>query len=326
MRFIVEGKTKLKVHSAKIPSKRMPVFYNPAKEFDRSLSVEIVKALKPKKTMDLLAASGARGIRLMNEAGVNVEFNDINPLAARLVRRNLKLNNLKAVVHNQNANKLLYDLNEYFDFIDLDPFGTPNPYLDACIKHTSRHGVLAVTATDTAALVGARPEAGYRKYHSRLKRHSFMKETGLRLLIKHVVEKGAELELAMKPIISHSTKHYFRAYFKKDLGARKCDELLNNIKPIHYNPKTGYRGLKPENGSIELGPVYTGSINSFNIKNDFIKQLNNEDKFPPWHYNVVELGYSEEPKLKTILKKHDAIRAHYDNKAIKTNKKIDIKK
>jgi len=318
MKLITEGKTKLRIHTAKVPSKQMPVFYNPEKEYDRTLSVKFIKKLKPEKCLDLLAASGARGLRLMNEAKVPVVFNDINSKAVRLIRQNLKLNNLKAKVHNRNANKLLYDLNEYFDFIDLDPFGTPNPYLDACIKHTSRHGVLAVTATDTAALVGARPKAARRKYHATLQRCPFMKEVGLRVLIKHVVEKGAELELAMKPVMAHSTRHYFRAYFKKDLGAKRCDALLDDIKLLYYDPDTGYRGYEPK--GIALGPVYTGSINSESV----IPELKQEDEYPPWHYNVTELGYGEEPKITKVLEEHKAIRAHYEPKAIKTEKVIKI--
>lgn len=317
MKLVTEGGTKLRVYTAEVPSKQMLVFYNPHKEFDRSLSIKVLKKLKPDKALDLLAASGARGIRLMNEAGVEVVFNDANPLAARHIRRNLKLNKLEATVHNQDANKLLYGLNEYFDYIDLDPFGSPNPYLESCIKYTSRHGVLAVTATDTAALT-VKTRAGRRKYHASIQRHTFMKETGLRVLIKHVVEKGAEHKLAMKPVLAHSTRHYYRAYFKKDLGAGRCDELLKKIKSLYYNPETGYRGYEPK--GIELGPVYTGSINSLGI----IPEWKKEDEYPPWHYNVTELGYSEEPKMNVILEKYDAIRAHYEPKAFKTKRIISL--
>ncbi|MCU0373510.1 MAG: ATP-binding protein, partial [Ignavibacteria bacterium] len=41
-----------------------------------------------------------------------------------------------------------------FDYIDIDPFGSPCPFLDAAIKRLSRGGILAVTATDTSALAG----------------------------------------------------------------------------------------------------------------------------------------------------------------------------
>ena len=37
-----------------------------------------------------------------------------------------------------------------FDYIDLDPFGSPNIFLDSAVKRLGRNGILAVTATDTA--------------------------------------------------------------------------------------------------------------------------------------------------------------------------------
>lgn len=319
MKEVIEGETRLKVHTG-LPTKRMPVFYNPVKEFDRTLSVKVVKALKSKKVLDLLSAGGARGLRLMKEAGAEVVFNDINSLAVGLIKKNLKLNKLKAVVHNKEASHLLYDLNEYFDFIDLDPFGSPNPYLDACIKHTARHGVLAVTATDTAALNGVKPKACLRKYHALVRRHPFMKETGLRVLIKHVIEKGCEHEMALNPILSHYTKHYYRAYFKKDLGAGRCDALLKDIKYIYYCKACGHRGLEPckHKQCMKLGPVYTGKINSLGL----VPEWKQEDKYPPWHYNVTEYRYKQEPRIEAVLEKHKAVRSHYDSKAFKTNRAI----
>lgn len=37
MKVITEGGTKFKTYTSKIVSKQMPVFYNPVKEFDRTL-------------------------------------------------------------------------------------------------------------------------------------------------------------------------------------------------------------------------------------------------------------------------------------------------
>ena len=39
----------------------------------------------------------------------------------------------------------------YFDYIDIDPFGSPNPFLAAAIGRITRNGIVAVTATDTAS-------------------------------------------------------------------------------------------------------------------------------------------------------------------------------
>ncbi len=325
---IVEGKTQLFVHAG-LPTKRMEVFYNPKKEFDRTLSVKILKELKPKKCLDLLCASGARGIRLMKEAGISdMTFNDANPKAIKLLKKNLKKNGLKARVYNKDACELLYALHEYFDFIDIDPFGSPNPYLEASIRFLKRNGVLAITATDTAALMGVKSKACFRKYHSIAKRHPFMKESGLRILIKHVVETGAEFEYALKPVLAHCTAHYYRTYFIKDPGAKRADALLENIKCLHYCPKCGHRGYKAcaHKESISIGPLYAGNINSLHVDDEFIKSLNAEDAYPPWHYTTTELArlfkLSNEPATNELLKKVKGVRAHYEPKGFKT--KFDI--
>jgi tRNA (guanine26-N2/guanine27-N2)-dimethyltransferase len=39
-----------------------------------------------------------------------------------------------------------------YQWVDLDPFGSPIQFLDAALQSLSRTGVLEVTATDTACL------------------------------------------------------------------------------------------------------------------------------------------------------------------------------
>ena len=68
-----------------------------------------------------------------------------------------------------------------FDYIDVDPFGSPNPFLDAAIKRIARDGILAVTATDTAPLCGTYTNACRRKYWAVPLRNELMHEIGIRI-------------------------------------------------------------------------------------------------------------------------------------------------
>ena len=43
-------------------------------------------------------------------------------------------------------------LSQGWHWIDIDPFGSPVPFLDTAIQALARRGVLEVSATDTAAL------------------------------------------------------------------------------------------------------------------------------------------------------------------------------
>lgn len=50
-------------------------------------------------------------------------------------------------------------LEKRFTIIDLDPYGSPNRFLDAAIQSIEDGGLLLITATDLAVLAGNTPEA-----------------------------------------------------------------------------------------------------------------------------------------------------------------------
>ena len=63
---------------------------------------------------------------------------------------------------NGDAKKLMVEAP--FQWIDLDPFGSPVSFLDSAVQSISRIGVLEVTATDTAALCGSAKTSAARRY------------------------------------------------------------------------------------------------------------------------------------------------------------------
>lgn len=86
----------------------------------------------------------------------------------------------------------------YFDFLDLDPFGSPVEFLDTALRSVRRNGVLAVTATDTGVLCGAYRNACLRKYLAEPIRGPLCHEAGLRILIGTVVRYAAKYDLGSK--------------------------------------------------------------------------------------------------------------------------------
>ena len=80
-----EGKAVFKANLSgkdKGPGKAKGVFYNPAMKMSRDLHIAFANKLKIKgNVLDGLAASGVRGIRLILEAELNVEFCDTSILA-----------------------------------------------------------------------------------------------------------------------------------------------------------------------------------------------------------------------------------------------------
>jgi tRNA (guanine26-N2/guanine27-N2)-dimethyltransferase len=199
---ITEGCVELFVPAVSKITAKNPAFFNPVQVTNRDISVLLAACLlkKDAAVLDLLSATGVRAIRFAKEVGLrNVFANDANPTAAKLIRKNAAHNKVKLKVFNLRAHELLarkYQLNKkiYFDYIDIDPFGTPVPFLDAAVKAlVPNGGILAVTATDTANLCGVNVNACRRIYQSTPMHNELMHEIGIRILLKKVIEAGAQV-------------------------------------------------------------------------------------------------------------------------------------
>jgi tRNA (guanine26-N2/guanine27-N2)-dimethyltransferase len=295
---IDEGKAKVKVPKPKkVVSKEMPVFYNPVMKLNRDISVLLLNAVENKnmRIADILAASGIRSIRFvkeLNKGKINeIHINDYSKESLKLINENLKLNkiknysiikknqfekinknNKKIKITNMDANLFLLN-STGFDYIDIDPFGTPNPFLDSSVKRLSRGGLLAVTATDTAALSGTYPSACVRKYWAKPLRNEIMHEVGLRILIRKVQLIGAQYDKALVPVFSYSKEHYLRVFFKCEKGKKTVDDVLKQ------------HGMFNESGPIWLGKLWDlklvskmSSINKDESLKRFISIIKKESK------------------------------------------------
>ncbi|HIH42456.1 TPA: hypothetical protein HA246_02310 [Candidatus Woesearchaeota archaeon] len=256
--LINEGKAKVKVAIGKI-SKELPVFYNPVMSLNRTISVLLLNSMSNTNIQiaDPLAASGVRSIRFLKELNKNkissLYINDYSKDAITSIKENLKLNKIKfnkstnnnkkdnsknkIKLYNKDANIFLLE-SFGFDYIEIDPFGTPNPFLDAAIKRLARDGILAVTATDTAPLSGTFPSTCMRKYWALPQRNETMHENGLRILIRKIQLVASQYDKALTPIYSYSTEHYMRIFLRCEKGKKKVDKILkqhgnyNNADPL----------------------------------------------------------------------------------------------
>ncbi|MBA3064413.1 tRNA (guanine(10)-N(2))-dimethyltransferase [Candidatus Woesearchaeota archaeon] len=250
MKIIQEGKARINTYAAETVSKDMPVFYNPAMHINRDISVLLLNSID-KNGMQIalpLAATGVRGIRFLLELKKGkvkyISFNDRSSEAVKLIKSNLRLNKIKLskkiIVTNLDANEFLLS-SKGFDYIDIDPFGSPNFLLDNAVKRIARQGIIAVTATDTAALCGTSRNACLRKYSSKPLKNEFCHELGLRILIKKVQESASQHDKALTPIFSYSKEHYFRIFLKCEKGKKKADEIMKNHGYILHCKKCLFR-------------------------------------------------------------------------------------
>lgn len=249
---VVEGSTRLRIPVGGKLSKKDPVFYNPFMELARDVSVAVAKVVKPESYCDAFAGSGARGVRIANEAGCSVTLNDLNPRAVELVKDNLELNSVEAEVTQLDARKLL--VGRRFDFVDVDPFGTPVPFIESAVQSLGNKGVLGVAATDTSALCGTYPKACRRKYDAVSLRTDYYNELGLRILLGFIARTALRYDYGVEVLFSHCTRHYFRAYV--GLDRRRVKDTLEDLVYVQHCfdcMERGYKTLDELAGSCDCG-------------------------------------------------------------------------
>ena len=210
------------------------VFFNPVQELNRDLTIATLRAYRDREPraetyLDAMTASGIRGVRAADD-GWDVTCCDVDPDALELCRENLARNDCTATVTHRDVNALLHE--EYFDVVDIDPFGTPIPFADAAFQGT--RNLLCVTATDTAPLCGAHFESGVRSYSAVPRNTEYHAEMGVRILLSALVRTGARYDIAARPLLTHATKHYVRTYLEFDRGARVANDAIEELGYIHH--------------------------------------------------------------------------------------------
>ncbi|MBQ2637474.1 MAG: tRNA (guanine(26)-N(2))-dimethyltransferase [Methanobrevibacter sp.] len=366
---IEEGLTKIEFPEYEKVSSDAPVFYNPHMELNRDLSILAIQVFQEEQEReinicDLFGGSGIRGIRYKNEIdGVEtVCINDISETANYYERHNIKLNNLEDIeVFQHDASMFLRMKRGEFDVIDIDPFGTPSPFLDSAGYCARRNSLLCVTATDTSALCGTYKEPCIRKYNSKPYKSEYCHETGIRILAGFVALTLSKYGKFIEVKMSHSTEHYMRLYIEVKKGPKKTDESLKNIGYISHCKNCLHRqtskGLAspieefcPVCGEklIHAGPLWLGDIQNeefiekmieqtehkkINTEKEALKLLNScllEANAPATFFDVHAICKSlkiSAPKLDLIfdeIRKEGfvAIKTHYNPLGIKTDANI----
>lgn len=351
IKHITEGKTDFLVFknkdSVKGPgSKDKLPFYNSAMELNRDLSVLICQWLvnnssKQIHFLDGLAASGVRGIRIKNEVkgDFDITINDRDEDAYDLTQENIKHCKLTNVsVLNKNLNTLLSE--KKFDYIDVDPFGSPAYFIDSAMRSISNKGILACTATDTATLCGVYPKVCNRRYTAMPFHSYFMKEIGLRILVGFICREAARYDKGIKPLLCHSADHYFRVYIMVRNDVDFANDSLKNLSIIKSDEFVFSKNL-----GINVGPLWTGKLQNKQMIKELItilfeKQLNTkkilwklldlleeEANAPGFFYTTDDIASSlkiSPPRISTVFKKlknngYKVSRTHFSPTGFKTN-------
>ena len=374
--IIQEGKVQVLVPNLQaygvVPSdyapSKAPVFYNPVMEFNRDLTVLAFRAYQRMVGHEIsicepLTSQGIRGIRYAVEIDFvsRVLLSDISIKACELAQHNIELNNLqdKITLTHSDANQTLSNNaspKKRFDIIDIDPFGTPVPYLDSVFRASKNNGLIAVTATDLAPLCGVHAKACVRKYGGKPLRVEYCHELAVRLMCGCMVSLAAKHDIGIQILFSHSSDHYIRAYAQIAYGAKKADENLKSMGYImhcfncmhrHFNHQPFICPTCPECGAKMdwAGPLWTGSIaiesfleqiiaenhtTSFRNSSKIAKlltQVKNEAKAPATYHVIDKLSGKlnlPAPSNKAFLTElknrgFQAVPTHFNPRGIKTD-------
>ncbi len=253
----------------------LPVFYNPVMVFNRDFSVAALEAYvrlyaphRPVTVVEPLTATGVRSVRYALEVeGISrIYAGDIDPEAVRLARKNVEANGVenRVSVVRADASALLLRLareeREPVLVVDLDPFGSPAPFLDAALAAVGHRGLLAATATDLAVLEGSKRRAALRRYWVVIERVPHAKEVAVRVLLGYAARVAASHDKSVRPLAAYWTDHYVRAYLLVERGAKRADRMLEEcVRQAYWCDGLGhvsFDGCPEPSKARPLGPLW----------------------------------------------------------------------
>lgn len=188
---------------------------------------------KPKfRILDALSATGLRALRYAHEIpfATSITANDMLPAAAASIAMNVGHNKLsdKIDIVTSNAIAHMYSvafpptsshgpdhISGKYDVIDLDPYGTAAPFIDAALHALNDGGLLCVTCTDSGVFASCGySEKTYSLYGGLPIKGPHSHEGGLRLIIHSVASTAARYGMAIEPLLSLSIDYYVRIFIR----------------------------------------------------------------------------------------------------------------
>ncbi len=222
------------------------VFYNPAMAGSRTRSVILMKNIIESGflgdseiyAIDGLSASGLRARRWLNELPeslaerMRITICDLNEKSLDwAIKNHLRFppNHGQGILKQRQGDFRTAVLDQGWHWVDVDPFGSPMPFLDTAIQSLARRAILEVSATDTAALTGSSKTALLRRYGARVKTDGLAHDSGMRVLLACIARNAASHDRSIQPILSIWDSHHLRVSVKVTKSIKISNELENNL-------------------------------------------------------------------------------------------------
>tara|TARA_X000001036_G_scaffold325204_1_gene303795 strand:+ start:4865 stop:6136 length:1272 start_codon:yes stop_codon:yes gene_type:complete len=218
-------------------------FLNPAMAGNRTRSVLMLEHIgktvfgdvKKIQILDALCATGIRTRRWLEETSedvssrLRVKMCDMDVAALEWARLNLENDDLKENVKVIQGDARREILRQGWHWIDLDPYGSPVPFLDLAMQATARRSVISISATDTAALSGSSPGPLSRRYGARVHMDGLKHDSGMRVLLASAAKAAARHDRVIRPLLSVWDSHHLRVTLlveRSKMGASAVEQSL----------------------------------------------------------------------------------------------------
>lgn len=288
-------------HMPRGPAKRTgPGFLNPAMAPARTRSVMLLAdalshgwLVKPGEDLRVLDAMCATGVRVrrwrreipsQHQPRLRIAANDLDVFALHWLKRThaafppeVQVNHApdddrydrppvgtmdNGLYLMQNDARLAL-MEAAYQWVDIDPFGSPVPFLDAGIQGLSRTAFLEVTATDTAALTGSSPSAQQRRYGAKGIVDDYAHDDAVRILLGLIATTAARHDRVVEPVLALFDGHHVRVSV---LVHRSREQASNVLSCMGWRVRTkngSYRFVAhPSESELEhsSGPMWTGPL------------------------------------------------------------------
>ncbi|KAK7014835.1 guanine(26)-N(2)-dimethyltransferase [Favolaschia claudopus] len=244
--------------------------------------------------LEALSATGLRSIRYAKEIPhvSHILANDLSSAATAAMKRNIELNGLgprppppksegeapnhttKPVeirVNEGDACTLMYNHREpskRVDVVDIDPYGTAAPFIDAAVQCVRDEGLLCITCTDLAVLATANfPEKCFSNYGGIPIKSEYSHEAALRLVLNAVSTSAARYGRYIEPLLSLSIDFYVRLFIRIGSSPMQVKRaatktstywICSNCQSFHGQPLARVTETPQPNGSINYNFKLSG--------------------------------------------------------------------
>ena len=202
------------------------------------------------RILDALSATGLRALRYAKEIpmATSITANDLSHSASASIKLNVEYNRVSdkvipntgdAIEHMRRAASRGPDSPGLYHVIDLDPYGTAAPFLDAALQAIVDGGLLCVTCTDSGVFASlGYLEKTYSQYGGLPLKGAHAHEGGLRLILHAIATSAARYGIAIEPLLSLSIDFYIRVFVRIHRSPAEVKFLASKTMMV-YNCDVG---------------------------------------------------------------------------------------